>query len=73
LDWTIAEVWMVGGVIAATAWSAYIDYWFFRLSLKRTIAGATRDLLVQRFVTWSMVLATIGGPTIWSDTTGRLW
>jgi hypothetical protein len=30
-------------------------------------------LVVQRLISWSLIMLIIGGPTIWSGATGRLW
>src|SRR5262249_45689674 len=66
-DWTISEVWLFGGVAAAAAWSSYLDFCFFRSVLRRSRARAVRELAVQRFISWSLILSVIGAPTIWSE------
>jgi hypothetical protein len=73
LDWTISIVWMLGGVGCAVVWSLFIDFRFFKSVLKRNPAVAMRDVAMHRFISWTLILAVIGGPTIWSDITGRLW
>jgi hypothetical protein len=72
-DWTVSIVWLDGGVALALAWSLYIDFSFFRSILRRSPAGAVRELALQRFISWSLIMAIIAAPTIWSDITGRLW
>jgi hypothetical protein len=73
LDWTVSIVWLDGGVALAIVWSLYIDFRFFRSVLRRTPAGAVRQLALQRVISWSLIMAIIGAPTIWSDVVGRLW
>jgi hypothetical protein len=36
-------------------WSAYIDFWFFRTVLRASRAGAVRDVVVNRLLTWTAV------------------
>jgi hypothetical protein len=73
LDWTISIVWVLGGVVLAAVWSLFIDFRFFRSVLHRSPAVAARELVMHRFISWTLILAVIGGPTIWSDIAGRLW
>jgi hypothetical protein len=73
LDWTISTVWILGGVVVAAVWSLFIDFRFFRAVLQRSPAVAARELAMHRFISWTLILAVIGAPTIWSDITGRLW
>jgi hypothetical protein len=73
LDWAWSVLWVNGGAAVAAAWSLYIDFGFFRSVLKRSPAGAMRELAIQRLVSWSLILSIVGGPTIWSEITGRLW
>jgi hypothetical protein len=72
LDGTVSIVWLDGGVALAIAWSLYIDFRFFRSVLRRTPAGAVRQLALQRLISWSLIMAIIGAPAIWSDIAGRL-
>jgi hypothetical protein len=73
LDYTISIVWLFCGVAAALAWSGYLDFRFFRSVLRRSPARAVRALVLQRLLSWSLIMAIIGGPTIWSEATGKLW
>ena len=73
LDWTISTVWLFCGVAAAVVWSAHVDFRFFRSVLRRSPARAARELVLQRLISWSLIMLIIGGPTIWSEATGRLW
>jgi hypothetical protein len=47
------------------AWSAYVDYWFFRLALGRSPFAAARDLAVQRFLCWTVGMTLWVGPAGW--------
>ena len=73
LDWTVSILWLFFGVAAAVVWSAYIDFRFFRSVLRRSPAQAARQLVLQRLLSWSLIMMIIGGPTIWSGATGKLW
>ncbi len=72
-DWTVSIVWLLGGVALAIVWSLYIDFCFFRSVLRRSRTSAVRGLALQRFISWSLIMAIIAAPTIWSDITGTLW
>lgn len=43
------------------AWSAYIDFQFFRRGLKQSAWHAARDLLVQRAIAWTVGLTIFVG------------
>src|SRR6476646_2121049 len=73
LDWTISIVWLLGGVAAALVWSGYTDFLFFRSVLQRSPGCAARELVLQRLISWGLILMIVGGPTIWSGATGGLW
>jgi hypothetical protein len=73
LDWTISVLWLFCGVAVAVPWSAYIDFRFFTSILRRDRARAARELVIQRLISWSVIMLIVGGPTIWSSATGRLW
>ena len=72
-DGTVSIAWLGAGGALAVAWSLYIDFSFFRSVLRRSPAGAARALALQRLLSWSLIMAIIAAPTIWSDITGRLW
>ena len=72
-DRTLAVLWLDGGAALAIVWSAYIDFAFFRFVLGREPGSAMKNLALQRLISWGLILAIVGGPTIWSDITGRLW
>ena len=73
LDWTVEVVWELGGIVIAVVWSLYIDFHFFRSVLKQSSSRAARQLALQRLISWGLILAIIGGPTMWSEVTGRIW
>jgi len=73
LDWTVGMIWQDAGIVIALGWSVYIDLHFFRSVLKSSPAQARRELAIQRLISWALILAVVGGPTIWQVLTGRLW
>lgn len=71
-DWAISVIWLLGGVLFAAGWSIYIDFRFFRSALQSSPGAAVLRLALHRLISWSLILAIVGGPTIWSDVAGRL-
>lgn|SRR5262245_5725630 len=71
-DWAVSVIWLLGGVVFAAGWSIYIDFRFFRSALQRSPGAAALHLALHRLISWSLILAIVGGPTIWSDVAGRL-
>ncbi len=65
--------WTLDASFAATiAWSARIDWHFFREVLPRPGESAWRDLLVARVVVWGAGIACFFGIAIWPLATGWL-
>jgi hypothetical protein len=54
-------VW-AGAGLGVIAWSACIDFWFFRTVLGASPAGAVRDVIVNRLVTWTIVIGIFAVP-----------
>lgn len=73
LDWAVSVIWLLGGLVLAAAWSLLIDFRFFRSVCDQAPGSAMRHLALHRLISWSVILAIAGGPTIWSDVAGRLW
>jgi hypothetical protein len=57
-------LWLELSAIPAIIWAATIDYSFYRDVMQRPTRGALRDLLVQRALGWSAVLAYFLGIVI---------
>jgi hypothetical protein len=66
------RVWLFGAGTMVIVWSAYIDFCFFRFAMGRNPARAGRDLLLQRLVSWTMIVAIFGGPAIPPEIAARL-
>lgn len=73
VDWAVEVIWELGALLIAVARSLYIDFHFFRSVLKQDSSRAARQLAIQRVISWGLILTIMGGPTIWSEITGRLW
>jgi hypothetical protein len=58
------QVWLYGGASLVIAWSACIDFYFFRFVIGASPARAVRDLLLQRLISWSLIIAIFCGPAI---------
>jgi hypothetical protein len=59
--WGRFRVW-AGVGLAVIVWSAYIDFWFFRIVLGASRAGAVRDVIVNRLMTWTIVFGIFAVP-----------
>jgi hypothetical protein len=57
-------MWLLGAGVMVVVWSAYIDFCFFRFVLGRNRARAGRDLLVQRLMSWALIVLIFGAPGI---------
>jgi hypothetical protein len=64
--------WLYGGAAVAIVWSAWIDFRFFRLVLGRGRVGAWGGLLLQRLISWSLVILIFGAPSIPPEIAARL-
>jgi hypothetical protein len=60
----LTNVWLYGAGTIVIVWSAYVDFCFFRFVMHRNAAGAGRDLVLQRLVSWTIIIAIFGGPAI---------
>jgi len=60
--------WLYGAASVAIVWSAWIDFCFFRLVLGRGWGG----LLLQRLISWSLVILIFGAPSIPPEIAARL-
>jgi len=67
-----SPAWLYGALAAVIVWSAWIDFCFFRFGLGRDRGSAWRGLLLQRLISWSLVILVIGAPAIPSDLGERL-
>lgn len=66
------RVWLYGAGAIVILWSAYIDFCFFRFAMRRNPARAGCDLLLQRLVSWTLIVAIFGGPAIPPEIAARL-
>lgn len=65
--WRPLDVKSAEGAAAALifAWSAYVDFGFFRRVLERTPVRAAFDLAIQRLLCWGAALAIFVAPAGW--------
>jgi hypothetical protein len=70
--WTFAGWAWYGSALAVAAWSASLDYRFFRSVLRRSAGGALGSLLAQRAIAWVAGLAWFVGSAAWQVTATRL-
>jgi hypothetical protein len=64
--------WLYGATPIAIVWSGWIDFCFFRSVLGRGWAGAWGGLLLQRLISWSLVILIFGGPAIPAEIAARV-
>jgi hypothetical protein len=61
-----------GLAILAGVWSAYIDFWYFRVIFGKTRAGAGLSILFHRVVCWSVGLVIFVWSAGWQTVAGGL-
>ncbi len=66
LEWIV-----IGSLVPTAVWSAWIDLHYFREVLPR-LAGAARDLILQRAIGWSCTIVYFLGYAIWPEIVGRI-
>jgi hypothetical protein len=69
-DWAGYRMFWYGSAIVAGLWSAYIDFWYFRVVLGKTPAGAGGSLFFHRVVCWGIGLAVFVLPAGWQTVAG---
>ncbi|HEV2446696.1 MAG TPA: hypothetical protein VGS58_12265 [Candidatus Sulfopaludibacter sp.] len=65
--WRWRTLWWYGSAAAVFAWSAYVDFGFFRRVLGRSAGRAARDLAIQRALSWAAGLAIFVAPAGWQE------
>jgi hypothetical protein len=63
---------LLAGSAAAAVWSALIDQRFFRVVLGRPPLRAVLLLLIQRLISWSLILAAFSWATLLTELSVRL-
>jgi hypothetical protein len=53
--------------LVALAWSAYVDYHFYRSAAGRGAGGAIEAVLLHRLLWWIPALAVFCGPAAWQE------
>jgi hypothetical protein len=62
------QIWRLAGM-ALLAWSAYVDFRFFRAVAGRTVVQAARDLMAHRILWGIPAMAIFAGPSAWQEAT----
>ncbi len=62
----------LGSLVPIIAWSAYIDFHFFREVLQRPAGGAVGHVALVRAVGWSGAIVYFLGYAIWPEIVGRI-
>ena len=68
--------WIFSALLAAIvpiAWSAYLDFHFFRDVMSRPSGGAAWDLVLFRAIAWSGATAYFFGIAIWAEIVPRVF
>ncbi len=60
------------GFLIPAAWSAYIDFHFFRAVMNRPVRGAVRDLVLHRLIGWSAFAVYFVAGSLWSQVLPRI-
>jgi hypothetical protein len=67
LGWMLLLRLWVWATLAILAWSAYIDFCFFRNGLGQSSPAAVRDVLLLRVLTWTAIVALFAWPSMSGD------
>jgi hypothetical protein len=67
-----SPLWLYGTTSVVVVWSVWIDFCFFRVVIGRSRSSVWSGLLLQRLISWSLVIAIFGAPAILPDLAGRL-
>jgi hypothetical protein len=65
LTFALMRYWLVGGALVALTWSLWIDFHFFRRILDESVSRTLRKLVVQRLVSWTLIIAAFGYGSLW--------
>jgi hypothetical protein len=65
--WSVPpKLWLlVGAAVLTIAWSAWLDFAFFRSTFQRSARAAARDVIVVRIVAWPLAAVYFLGFAIW--------
>jgi hypothetical protein len=65
--WTVPpRLWLLSGAAVLTvAWSAYLDFAFFRSTLQRSAQAAVRDVIILRGIAWTLGALYFLGFAMW--------
>jgi hypothetical protein len=64
LIWGLITGWALVAMVGVLAWSAYVDFCFFRHAIGRSRAESARDVVVTRLITWSLVFGIFAVPNL---------
>jgi len=67
----VAYCWF-GSAAVVIAWSAWLDFCFWRIAMKRKLPDAIRDLVLQRVLAWAPGVLIFGAASLWVDLE-KLW
>jgi hypothetical protein len=59
------QMWLAATALPVAIWSGYIDFCFYRTVFERPLAGAVRDLLLQRAILWTVAIVYFFGFAGW--------
>ena len=65
--WQLLTSVVLVGLVLVIAWSAYVDYWFFRKVFAASPRRAVRDTALVRLISWPIVCIVFAFPawTLW--------
>jgi hypothetical protein len=63
--WMFLKSFWFASAALVFAWSAYVDFGFFRQVLGRPPGQAARELAIQRLLCWAVALAIFVAPAGW--------
>jgi len=60
--WGRVRVWL-GVMAVVVVWSAWLDFWFFRVVYRARALAAIRDVVVVRLISWTLIFWIFAVPT----------
>jgi hypothetical protein len=63
----VSARWMLASGVVALVWSLWIDYQFFRVVCGASRTAALGKLLVQRLISWTLVIAVFAYGSFWQS------
>jgi hypothetical protein len=68
----VSNVWLLGGGGAVLVWALWLDWQFFKNACQLSSASALRSLIIQRLISWPVLVWVFGYGSLWPGVLERL-